>query len=452
MKNLYLLLLIVSFCLFAPAQSPARSERAVVFTGAVIIDGNGGMPIENGVLVVRAGKIEAVGPRGSVQIPPDAQVRDLGGKVVMPGLADMHIHFSHGWNGKTTDLLGYQRYLNALLYCGVTTILDTGNTLPFILQVRDEIAARHLLGPRLYCAGPLVDGADPAWPTISYSLTSVEQVPSLVRRLKEDRVDIIKAYAGLSDSLLSALVREGRKNSLEVFVDQSWRNGSLELVMGDGVTAFAHAPDFPPSADAINMMKPRGVKFITTLSVVESYSRRRLTDLAFLESPLIKDTTPSEVVAALRADAARLPDDGLRASVEHNSQRLKMRSANVKTLFEAGFLLAAGTDAPYPGVFQGEGIHRELELLVESGLRPLDALTLATRNAAKIIGADSEWGTLEAGKQANILVINGRPDQRIADTRNIELVMLQGTILDRQKLKLGPMTDTGSGLLTATAP
>ena len=102
----------------------------MVFTGAVIIDGNGGMPIENGVLVVRAGKIEAVGPRGSVQIPPDAQVRDLGGKVVMPGLADMHIHFSHGWNGKTTDLLGYQRYLNALLYCGVTTILDTGNTIP----------------------------------------------------------------------------------------------------------------------------------------------------------------------------------------------------------------------------------------------------------------------------------------------------------------------------------
>ena len=447
MKNFSLWLLIFSFGVFAEADSQSRSQRAKAFTGAVIIDGNGGVPIENGVLVVRGEKVQAVGPAGSVQIPPDIEIEDLGGKVVMPGLADMHLHFSHGWDGKTTDLLGYQRYLNALLYCGVTTVLDTGNTSPFILQVRDEIAAGHLLGPRLYCAGPLVDGPDPLWPTISYSISSVEQVPGLVRRLKQDRVDIIKAYVGLSDSLISALVREAKKNSLTLFVDQSWRNGSLELVMGDGVTAFAHAPDFPPSPEAITMMKPRGVMFITTLSVVESYSRRRLADLAFLDSPLIKDTTPSAILAALRTEAARQLDEGLKGSIQHNSQRLKMRSTDVKTLFEAGFLMAAGTDAPYPGVFQGEGIHRELELLVEAGLRPLDALTLATRNAAKIIGAEAEWGTLEAGKLANILIINGRPDQRITDTRNIESVILRGTALDREKLRL--KTDPGLQQLTS---
>jgi imidazolonepropionase-like amidohydrolase len=434
MKKTGFVWLVLSSFIFIHADSSV--QRPVAFTHAVIIDGTGEAPIENGVLVVRGDKIEMVGPSAEIQIPVDAEVKDIGGKVIMPGLADMHVHFSHGWDGKTTDLLGYQGYLNALLYSGITTILDTGNALPFIIQVRDEIAAGKLVGPRIYCAGPLIDGADPMWPSISYSLTSVDQVARVVGRLKRDRVDIIKAYSGLSDSIVAALVREASKNSLALFVDQSWRNGSLELVMGDGVTAFAHAPDFAPSSDAINMMKPRGVKFITTLAVVESYSRRRLADLAFLESPLIKDTTQPAVLDALRAEALRTPDGPLAASIKENTRRLRMRSSNVKTLFDAGFLLAAGTDAPYPGVFQGEGLHRELELIVEAGLRPLDAITMATRNAARIIGGEGEWGTLEPGKLANLLVINGRPDQRIQDARNIETVILQGRIIDRENLRL----------------
>jgi imidazolonepropionase-like amidohydrolase len=110
---------------------------------------------------------------------------------------------------------------------------------------------------------------------------------------------------------------------------------------------------------------------------------------------------------------------------------------------QAGILIAAGTDAPYPGDFQGEGIHRELELLVESGLTPLEAITMATKNAAKIMNADTEWGTLEAGKLANILIVEGKPDQNIRDTRNVVGVIREGTILDRNKLKLNPDTDPG---------
>ena len=435
MKNNRFVWVVLLFLAFVQATS-GESQRPLAFTHAVIIDGNGGAPIENGVLVVRGEKIEAVGPTANVQIPADAEVKDIGGKVIMPGLADMHVHFSHGWNGKTTDLLGYQCYLNALLYSGITTILDTGNSLPFIIQVRNEIASGKLTGPRIYCAGPLLDGADPSWPSISYSLMSVDQVPVVVRGLKQEHVDILKAYSGLSDSILAALVREAHKSAIPLFVDQSWRNGSLELVMGDGVTAFAHVPDFPPSPDALSMMKPRQVKFITTLAVVESFSRRRLADLAFLESPLVKDTTPVGILAELRAEAARVADDSLAASVRENTKRLKMRSANVKMLFEGGFLLAAGTDAPYPGLFQGEGLHRELELLGEAGIRPLEAIKMATANAARIIGAEQEWGTLEPGKMANLLVINGRPDQKIQDTRNIEILVLKGKIVDRDALRV----------------
>jgi imidazolonepropionase-like amidohydrolase len=147
------------------------------------------------------------------------------------------------------------------------------------------------------------------------------------------------------------------------------------------------------------------------------------------------------MIAALRQTAQAEKSDGARAEQQRSLTRFQQRVANTKILFDAGLLIAAGTDAPYPGVFQGEGLHHELELLVEAGLKPLDAITAATRNAARFVSAENEWGTLAAGKRADILVINGRPDRNIKETRNIELVMQRGRILDRDRLKLNPRAD-----------
>jgi hypothetical protein len=147
--------------------------------------------------------------------------------------------------------------------------------------MKNEIAAGRLVGPRIYCAGTIADGADPEWPQISCSLTLLEQVPKTVRRLKRDRVDFIKAYVGLSDQIVMALVREGHRNSLPVFIDQGVRNGSADLVW-TGIAAFAHVPDMPIfsmySPNAINLMKQRGVMFTSSLAAIESLSKRRLTD------------------------------------------------------------------------------------------------------------------------------------------------------------------------------
>ena len=141
----------------ASSQPPADSPRVRAFTHAVILDGRGGVPLENGTLVVRGDRIDAAGLAESVSIPPGAEVIDLRGKTLMPGLADMHVHLMGGWDGEAVEMLGYRRYLNALLYAGVTTVLDTGNVMPFVVQMRDEIAAGRLAGPRIYCTGPLVD-------------------------------------------------------------------------------------------------------------------------------------------------------------------------------------------------------------------------------------------------------------------------------------------------------
>jgi hypothetical protein len=309
--------------------------RVTAFVRAVVLDGRGGTPIESGTVVVEGDRIEAVGPSDSVELPAGADVVDLRGKTLMPGLADMHVHLTGGWDGEAVELLGYRRYLNALLYAGVTTVLDTGNVTPFVTQMRDEVAAGRLVGPRIYCAGPLIDGPDPLWPPITYSVMSVEQIPRLVRQLKASRVDVIKAYAGLSVPMVWALAAEGRKQSLRVIVDQSWRNGSMELAAG-GVAAFAHAPDFLLGGDeALAMLKQRGVMFISTLSVVESKARRRLQDLSFLDQPLIRNTAPPDFVADLRASKPSASWEG--APKQENERRFRQQAANLKRLGTPGF-------------------------------------------------------------------------------------------------------------------
>jgi hypothetical protein len=434
--------LLTTICL-APARAGAAgtSAAAQAFTNAVLIDGTGAAAVEHATVVIRGATIEAAGPAGQVKAPAGASVTDLHGKVLMPGLADMHVHLLGGWDGHAVDMLGYRRYMNALLYAGVTTVLDTGNVQPYIVQLRAETAAGRLLGPHIYCVGGIVDGADPVWPPISYAVASVGQVAPVVKGLKRDNVDLIKGYVGLSHSVLERLVEEGRKVSLRVIVDQWQRNGSTDLVE-DGIYGFAHLPTRPLSPDTVRFMQEHSTVFISTLIVFESQTRNRLRDLTFLNDPLVRDTTPPSFLEGLRAEAARKPDAGEATQVQHWEKLQQNAMANAKALFNAGVLLAAGTDAPYPGDMQGEGLHHELELLVAAGLTPLEAITVATRNAARLIGA-SDWGTIEAGKAATLIVVDGRPDRNISDTRKVVELMLRGRKIDRESLKIVHQNDAG---------
>ena len=415
--------------------STFASAQSIAVTNVRIVDGNGGAPVEHGTIVMEGRKILAVGPASNIPIPLGARRIDGGGRTAMPGLADMHVHLTGGWDGISADMLGYRRYMNALLYAGVTTVLDTGNVESYVLQLRAETAAGRLLGPRIYCVGPLVDGSDPFWPELSRAVVSQDQVPGLVRQLADEKVDLIKLYAGLSDLEVAAISTEAKKYKLRTILDAHGRNGSIQL-MHEGIAGWAHLPTQKLSDEAIATARANHVFFISTLSVFEAFSWRRFQDLSFLDHPFIVDTTPSFALTELRKLGHKEVD-------KRSLAALLDAESNVKRLMQAGILIAAGTDAPYPGDFQGEGIHRELELLVESGLTPLEVITIATKNAASIVNAEAEWGTLEPGKLANILIVDGKPDQDIRNTRNIARVLREGTILDRDKLKLDPAVDPG---------
>jgi len=434
--------LLLTLAVLAAGASVAQESKPLAVIHAVLIDGSGKTPVENATILIRDGKIVAAGPAAEVVLPKGAGIIDAAGKTAMPGLADMHVHLVGGWDGVSTDILGYRQFLNALLYAGVTTVLDAGNVQPFILQLRQEIARGRLPGPRIYCAGALIDNADPIWPAISIAVCSVDQIPRVVEQLKKDGVDILKAYAGLSDPLVGALAREGQKHSLRVLSDPGRRNGSLD-VMRTGIAALAHLPLVPLGDEAVSLMKGKPIHCLSTLAVFESFSRRRIVDPGFYDISLYRDTAPPWFVDDLKKDAARVLNEGDRKGVEMVGGLLKEAQANALRLMRAGVLVIAGTDAPYPGDPLGEGIHRELELLVEAGYAPLEAITAATKNAALFMNAAGEWGTLEPGKTADLLIINGRPDRMIGDTRKIETVIRAGKVIDRKKLRFEVNPETG---------
>lgn len=424
----------------------AADDRAVVIVHARLIDGKGGTPVENATVVLRGKTIEYAGPASGARVPQDAQIIDGAGKTVMPGLADLHVHLQGAWDGTSVDLLGYQRYLNAMLYAGVTTLLDTGNYQPWVLQLRQEQAAGRLPGPRIYCVGAMIDSTDPAWPDLAYALTSRYQIPELVRRDKAAKVDMIKGYANLSEHMLHWLSEAAGKEGIRVVIDQWERNGSPDLV-ATGISGFAHLPTRKMSDADIQFAKEHNVFFITTLVVTESFARTRLNAISFLKEPYIADTTPPWFLTELTEFANKPQTEAEKKETEQSLAEHQEAMRNVKKLHDAGFLIATGTDAPYPGVFQGEGLHHELELMVEAGWKPLEAIRASTYDAARLMKAESEWGSVEAGRRATLLIVAGNPAEHISDTRKIETVIQDGKIVDRAALKYDAKKDAGYRVL-----
>lgn len=430
----------ILFLLFL--ASPLSGQAATAITNALIIDGYGGPPVTNGVPVFQGDRILEVGSASGVRVPDGATILDASGKAVLPGLVDGHVHLMGGWDGYAVDMLGIQKYLNSLLYAGVTRALDLGNVLYFIAQLQQEINEHRVVGPALHYAGPLISGPGSPWAFLSLVVTDTTQVPRYADMLANGGVEALKIYPGLSPEQRTALAEEAEKRSLPLIAHI--RPGSeYGEVLRSGINASAHLPRHEIPDEDIQYMGRHTISCITTLAQYESMTGRRFGDLSFLSHPLIEHTTAPWILEDLKTHGERVTADVDSASVAQVEALFESLRNTTQRLMEAGVMLVAGTDAPYPGVFFGEGIHRELELLVEAGLSPLDAISAATRNPAILMNQEGVWGTLTAGAVADILIVDGDPSAKISDTRRIDMVIQGGRTVDRESLVFDLERDPG---------
>ena len=399
------------------AQAPATATLAL--TGARLIDGAGGAAIERATLVIREGRVLAVGPMDAVAIPAGAVRVDLAGKTIIPGLINAHAHVNADADSviPARDLLAAQ----LLLYSqyGVTTVVSLGDDGMESVKLRDELARATPDRARLYVAGP------------NLVAPTVEQARQLVDRSADMKVDIIKTRlngeAGdMTPEVYRALIEQTHSRGLRVAAHMFSLQDARGLLEA-GVDILAHSVrDRDVDAAFIAEIKRRNVGYIPTLT-------RDLSVFVYESTPqYFSDPFFLRHIASYRAQMTQLSDPALQQRTRNSQQAqaikpaLRQASRNLKLLAAGGVAIAMGTDTGASlGRWQGYFEHTELEMMVQAGLSPMQALVAATGNAARVMKLD-QAGILQQGKWADLAVLNANPLADIRNTREIHSVWIAG--------------------------
>jgi imidazolonepropionase-like amidohydrolase len=392
------------------------------WVGARIIDGTGRTAIEDATLLIRNGKIEAVGKR--VKVPAGANRIDAKGRTIIPGLINAHGHVNDA------------AQLGVYLRDGVTTVLSLGGEKEFALREQCASAAPGTV-PHLYVAGPIQDSS--AIPGAVAVKTPVEARKS-VDELSRNKPDIVKvrvddflgARPKMSPEVYQAVIDEAHKNGFRTAAHIVLLEDA-KGVLRAGVDYIAHSVrDREVDEEFIRLMKKRHVFYSPTFTrelAVFTYSE---TPSFFNDPFFLREADPSEI--------AKMQDPKRQATVANDpaalwyKEHLPIALRNLKKLSDAGIGIAMGTDSGgAPGRFQGYFEHLELEYETKAGLTPMQALVSATSGAAKAINISKQVGTLEKGKWADFVVLSANPLDDIRNTRSIESVWIGGVRVPAKK-------------------
>jgi imidazolonepropionase-like amidohydrolase len=399
------------------------AQGSFAILGATLIDGTGGPSVPDSAVIVRDGKILAAGVRASVDIPAGIRKVDAQGLTLLPGLWEMHAHYAQIEWGP------------AYLASGVTTARDCGNEFEFITAVRDEIAQHAGLGPRLLLAG-LIDGAGPDAFGVNYA-TTPEEGRALVNRYKNAGFSQIKIYNLIQPEVLRAITAEAHRlgmtvtghipNGMNAFdgvndgMDQINHIGYAMSVMRAG-NASRFDPASPEARKAIQFFQEHHTVVDPTVSWNELLGRPTDEEIASFEPGFAR--LPYQL-SSLIGTSGVPPSEGARSR-----ERLQESLSAVKALYDAGIPIVPGTDKGVPGF----SLHRELELYVQAGLTPMQAIQTATIVPARVMGLDKESGTVEAGKRADLILVNGNPLEDFSALRKVTRVVTNGRLYDSAPL------------------
>lgn len=375
------------------------AEKTFALVGAKLIDGTGRAPIANATIIVRDGRIVAAGPNNATAAPAGTKVIDAGGTTIVPGLWDMHAHASN------------VEWLSAYLGAGVTTIRDMGGEQGYLTALRDTVGNGRGLGPRVLLAG-LVDGDDPAafGPTVA---ATPEQGKAIVDRYHAAGFQQMKLYSLLQPDVVSAITARAHELGMTVTGHVPTALGVRRAVEA-GMDHIAH---MPINAELIALMAKRQTVIDPTLPWNELLGHAPETPIESFE-PGIARANP-----ALAMNYRSVTNDTDAATAK---QRLRDQEALVKAMFDAGVPIVAGTDGGLPGY----SLLRSLELYVEAGMTPMQAIESATRVPAKAMGMSADTGTIETGKRADMIVLTADPLANISNIRKLKWVVANGRILE----------------------
>jgi imidazolonepropionase-like amidohydrolase len=402
----------------------AQDAGAIAFTGARLFDGTGSAPIEQATLVIRDGRVAAVGAANEVSIPADAQRIDASGKTIMPGLVNAHGHINEGFAAASArDSLMAQ--LRQYASYGVTTVVVLGiqeqNFEP-ALRLRDEQRNGQALdGARAYIAGPSLQ-----------NLETAAEARARVNAYADAGADVVKIHITGSPNdtppeVYGALIDQAHSRGLEVSAHMYYLEDARGLVDA-GVDVLAHSVrDQDVDAALIDEIKRRNVGYTPTLTRdLARFVYEGIPD--FLSDPFfLQRAEPYAAEIELVRDPAR--QEEMRTSEVRQADKIGLQRGerNLKTLSDAGVLIGLGTDTgTNDGQWQGYFEHVELEMMVDVGMTPMQVLVAATGGAARTAGLDDDLGTLRPGLAADLLVLDANPLDDIRATRQIDSVWIAG--------------------------
>lgn len=392
-----------------------NGSAVTAIVGGKLIDGTGRPPVENSVVILRGGTIVAAGPAASTPVPQGAQVIDAHGKSVLPGLWEMHAHFEQVEWGPI------------YLATGVTTARDVGNEREFIIAARDAIANGKGIGPRLVMAG-VVDGSGPLTLGV-VRVDTPEQAREQVQRYHAAGFQQIKIYSSVKPDIVPVVTAEAHRlgmtvtghipvgmdaiQGVEAGMDQINHVEYLTTVMMDPKSHTIDA-DSPQAKSVLKLLKEHHTVVDPTLALLEILTHSLDRPIATFE-PGITHVAP-ELREGLETMGA--PPKQAQGAEAHFRALLE----TVRILHQAGVPIVAGTDQAVPGF----SVDREIELYVKAGFTPMEAIQAATLVPARAMGMDGESGTVEAGKRADVIVVDGDPLQNISDIRKVDTVFAAG--------------------------
>jgi imidazolonepropionase-like amidohydrolase len=408
--------------------APALHSGAYAIAGATLIAATGDAPIPDAVVIIRDGRIAAAGPRATTPIPRGLAIVDAKGQTLLPGLWEMHTHASGVEFGP------------AHLASGITTARDLGGEMEFLVAVRDAIAKKNAIGPRMLLAGLVDAGGIRAFGHVTAE--TPDEGRAVVRRYHDAGFEQIKLYTYLTAETVKAIADEAHRLGMRVsgHVPQALTTragieaGMDELNHLNYATSLMRAPaaDGRGGAAPLDLQSETaraGIKFLLDNKVVvdptsswgEMGSHSREIDRASIEPGIL--FAPAVLDAKFRGMAGNSTADQMKS-------RMAQTSSVIGALHKAGVPIVPGSDTGLVGY----GLHREIELYVQAGMTPMEAIQSATIVSARAMGLDKDSGTVEAGKRADLILVDGDPLTDIRMLRKVTRVVANGRMYDTAAL------------------